>query len=92
MPPLDIPPPDDLIRLTEAVRLLQCHYATVHRWIQTGKLPGWRRVGTWFVSRADCLAMFRKGARKPVCQPHETPEYKRQTDAAMAYLRARGVG
>lgn len=57
-------PPDDLIPIAEAAKRLpshlpgkHVHIATVHRWIATGRLQGWRRGHYWFVSAADVRAM-----------------------------------
>jgi len=83
------PLPDDLIPLIKACEKLQCHPGTVQRWIAKGKLPGYRRLGRWFVSEADCAALFRKWRQKPACKPHETPEARRNHEAAEKILRER---
>lgn len=56
--------PTDLIGLAEAASLLpsrkagrRLHPVTVFRWIQRGRLEGWRIGGSWFVSRAAVLGM-----------------------------------
>jgi hypothetical protein len=57
--------PTDLISLKEATTLLKSvrpgkrlHIGTLRRWIESGRLPGYRKPGSpWlWVSRADVLA------------------------------------
>ncbi len=59
-------PPDDLVGLAEAARILPCaipgrkiHTATLCRWIFSGRLRGWKICGRLFVSRADLRALAR---------------------------------
>jgi excisionase family DNA binding protein len=49
--------PGDLIGVAEAARLLRVHVSCIYRWLHTGKLPAWRVVGRWWLSRADVLAV-----------------------------------
>lgn len=50
--------PNDLITPREAAGVLAAHLSSVHRWIQTGKLPAYRRASRWLVSRADVERML----------------------------------
>jgi len=66
-------PPTDLLSLTEAARLLPCskpgrkvHVSSLVRWIQSGKLPGWKIAGRMFVSRSDVLNFARPIPVRPV--------------------------
>jgi hypothetical protein len=61
--------PVDLISTRIAAKLLGgCNISTVYRWVLSGALPGWRRRGRWFVSRADVLAVWQRG------KPPEKPD------------------
>lgn len=50
--------PDDLIDTKEAASLCKCAVGSILRWIHTGKLAGWRRCGSYFVSKQSVLALF----------------------------------
>lgn len=54
------PLPDDAISTTAAGHLLKVHPSTVIRWIQAGRIPGWRVEKRFLVSRADVLARVRR--------------------------------
>ncbi len=83
--------PVDLIPLPTACKRLQCHPGTLLRWIIAKKIPGYRRLSRWFVSEADCAALFRKWHQKPACKPHETPAAQRQHQSAVKTLAAMGL-
>jgi excisionase family DNA binding protein len=51
-------PPEDLIKLAEAARLLKVCRQTVLRFVVTGRLTGWRIGHLWRVSKADVLAQI----------------------------------
>ncbi len=60
-------PPDDLIGLAEAARLLpsikpgrRVHLQSIYRWLERGRLKCWKRGRHKFVSRAEILAMHRQ--------------------------------
>ncbi len=80
--------PTDLITLSQAARLVGTHYATVTRWVLSGRLPFWRLGRRRFVSRAGVLAMIVPGsARQPVVPS------RRETDAfTREVLRRHGLG
>jgi len=82
--------PSDLIKLAEAARLVGVSPASIWRWLVTGKLPGYKLFGRWRVSKADLLAAYQKGARKPRCQPSELPSSQRQHEAAVSWLQRKG--
>jgi len=87
-------PPTDLIRPSEAARLLSCHVGTIHRWINRGKLPGYDRAGTRvMVSRADVLALVRPlevtTGRK--ARPRTTGQARKGHREAMRQLRKAGL-
>lgn len=77
--------PADLIPAREAATKLRCHIAAIHRWILTGKLPGWKRGGRWFVSQADLVAMYRR------FNPNGTPAEPGVPAWVTAELRKQGV-
>lgn len=79
--------PADLIRCTHAARLLGVSVSTVHRWIDSGRLRGWRVGGTRRVSRADCLSLPEKLGPPP--KPPPLPPSNRA--AVRAALLALGV-
>jgi excisionase family DNA binding protein len=51
--------PGDLITATELTKLLPTrpHVSTVIRWVQQGKLRGWRLGRKWMVSKAEGLRL-----------------------------------
>lgn len=64
--PFEPETPDDLIPAIEATKLLpssrtgkRIAVQTVYRWIENGRLRGWRLGGCVFVSRAEARAMLR---------------------------------
>jgi hypothetical protein len=64
--------PDDLISLAQACRLLpsrkpgrKMHVASLYRWVQRGKIQGWRVGSIWYVSERDVLAMIRPSSPLP---------------------------
>lgn len=71
--------PDDLISPDAAAQLLGLGVATVYRWLNRGKLAGWR-VGyrKLRVSRADVLGMV-KPVRRAVESPAVTAKVNRFT-------------
>jgi excisionase family DNA binding protein len=48
--------PDDPMKISAAARLMGCSPATVWRWILKGYIRGWRKGGTWRISRAELLS------------------------------------
>lgn len=85
--------PQDLLPLCEAARLLpgirpgkRLNVATLWRWCRTGKIPAWRIGRSWFVSRADVLAMPR-----PEVPPRPAVVRTEGYAAAVEYLRSVGV-
>jgi excisionase family DNA binding protein len=51
------PSPTDLIRILDAARLIDTHPGTIRRWLRSGRLRGYRRVGRYLVSKADVLGL-----------------------------------
>lgn len=49
--------PGECLTLPQIARMLGVNRATVHRWVQAGRLPAQSLRGTWFVRRADVEAM-----------------------------------
>ncbi len=84
--------PEDLIRPSQAAKLVGCHMATVCRWVMTGKLRGWKLAGRrYLVSRADVQAMLEPVAavgRIPVTPPPQARRMK--SERAKAELLAAG--
>lgn len=82
------PPPDDLIGLSEACRLIPSHrpgkrlcLPQLRRWIQSGRVRGWRRGRWWLVSRADILnlpAEFMPPPALIIPRAPRTPAWARQ--------------
>ena len=83
--------PRDLITPREAARLVGTHLSTVHRWLHSGRLRGWRRAGTrYLVSRAEVLAVIQPVAVGEVETPRTAAEDAAAAERAREYLRARG--
>lgn len=61
--------PTDLIHASKAARIAQICTSGMIRWILKKKLPGWKRGGRWFVSRADVEALFREYQAVPRYPP-----------------------
>jgi excisionase family DNA binding protein len=83
--------PTDLIRPSQAAKLLNLDIGTIYRWINSGKLPAWKRGGSHYVvSRADvaaCLEPVRKQPRlRPKPKTLKVPEWAQRT------LREAGIG
>ncbi len=57
--------PDDLIDTKTARRLVKVDLSTLYRWLQSGKLRAWKRVGRLLVSRSEVLALLRPVEPKP---------------------------
>ncbi len=89
------PVPEDLIGLAEACRLIPSRkpgrhlsIASLFRWIQRGKIRGWRIGGSWFVSRAAVRALFVPSEPLPEIVTQEA--FDRRQEEARAFLRERG--
>src|SRR5262249_32368420 len=80
------PVPADLIPVTLAAQQLCIHISTLYRWIETGPIPAWKRVGQLFVSQAELNDLF-----KPVAvAPHpETWTERRKRERATEGTLAR---
>lgn len=52
----DDPFPSDPIKTGTAARLMDTCPATIWRWILKGYIRGWRKGGTWRVSRSELLS------------------------------------
>ena len=62
------PVPADHCTTNEAARLAGCSLCSVYRWVRTGRVRGWRRVGRLVVSRSEVMGLFRQveaGRRLP---------------------------
>ena len=93
--------PSDLIPVNEAIRLLPGqkpgrtpHIASLYRWVQEGRLRGWKVAGRLVVSRAEVLGLIRPVVPrrpKPGCAAVEAT--RRQQDAETDRILARfGLG
>lgn len=83
--------PTDLIPAARAARILGCHLATVHRWVLSGRLPGWRRLGRWLVSEADARALLVPVDAEAPPRPRTAAVGRRGYEEAVAALRRLGV-
>lgn len=82
--------PDDLITPREAARLVRAHLSTVHRWIQHGQLPGYRRGRhRYLVSRADVEGLLNRV--QPVGVVATTAQEEREYQETMERLRRKGL-
>lgn len=62
--------PNDLIKPSEAARLVGVKPDTVYGWVQRGRLRGWKLdTGMLRVSRADVLGLLKPVTRVRVSQP-----------------------
>ena len=86
--------PTDLISPRKAAKLLGVHYATMYRWIWSGKLPAWDLCGLVRVSEADVRALVKPKPVKftpPV--KHATARQQARVEAwANEVLKRRGYG
>src|SRR5262249_2626882 len=62
--------PSDLISTTEAREIVGVTRDMLYQWIHSGKLPAWKRVGRYFVSRAELMALYQP---VPVSPPLDFP-------------------
>jgi hypothetical protein len=82
--------PEDLLDMKQAARLAKCHLASMYRYVFSGKLRGFKRVGRWFVSAADVKALFHRHQpasererERREAQAKELTERQRFTEAMM---------
>lgn len=85
--------PFDLISPRKAAKLVGVHYATMYRWIWSGKLPAWDLCGLVRVSEADVRALLRRKPVKHGPVKYATPRQDaRMEQWANEVLKARGYG
>ena len=92
------PRPDDLIPLAQATLLgpppprggtrQRC---TLLRWIQSGKLRGWRVAGYWYVSRSELLAFLEPVEAPAGAEAQQLAESVRRARETDEVLRRHGV-
>lgn len=75
--------PDDLITSTVAAKLALCQVVAVHRWVQAGRIRGWKRAGRLFVSEAEVRGLF-----KPVTCSKDSHAARLQASHNRAVSRA----
>lgn len=80
--------PADLITPKEAARLIRTHISTIHRWVQSGRLRGWKRGSRYLISRADVEAMLRPVT--PLPELTREKELEKRAEKAMEELRRDG--
>lgn len=89
--------PSDLLHICLAVRLIPgskpgrtLHCGTLKRWIDEGKVRGWKIGGRIHVSRAELLALVRPVQPR---RPRAVPEPTRAQQAALtkAILQRHGL-
>lgn len=86
--------PDDLIGCGQAAAIAHVHASGIRRWVDAGRLRGWRRGSRTFVSAAEVRGLFKriKPRRETQRERHE-----RRTTAAVfdmqcdAVLRRAGI-
>jgi excisionase family DNA binding protein len=89
--------PEDLITTAHAARIARLHIAGIRRWIKSGRLPGYRIGGRWWVSRAELMELWRTAGqlmaeRNPgIVLPSTRREQRAQYRASMDKLRELGV-
>lgn len=73
--------PGDLIGLADAARLVpssragkRTHVSTIWRWVQGGRLRGWKLGRLTFVSKGELLGLF-----KPVQTRQDRDRWTRET-------------
>lgn len=84
--------PSDAILAADAAELIGASKSTIHRWVEAGVIPGWRRgvrgrKPRLVVSRADVLAQVevvpaKTGAVRPVGKT-ELAERRRRTESIL---------
>jgi excisionase family DNA binding protein len=83
-------PPNDLISTTAAAKILRTSTKVVYRWVLTGKLRAWKRMGRYFLSTDEVKAawvLVQNG--KPLSRLQSTAQAEHAW--AMAFLKERGV-
>jgi excisionase family DNA binding protein len=85
IPPAE--PPEDLITTKEARRLMKTSLCTIYRWVLSGKLRGWKRVGRVMVSRSELLALLQPMPVKPKPAPQPRPVALTPTAAQLAWIQ-----
>lgn len=82
----------DLLKPTEAAKLLRVNVGQVYRWIMAGLLPSQRTptkrgLGHLRIERADVLALLQPVRRKPVLQvetARQAAERRKETRQTLA--------
>lgn len=83
--------PEDLITPKQASRLLGVHVSTIHRWVDTGRLKGYRRATCRkLVRQSDVEALIVPIKVVEVERPRTKAEEEDAASQAMARLRGRG--
>ena len=87
--------PTDLISLAEACKLIpsrkagrRLHIKTLYRWALNGRVRAWKIQGSWFVSKADMLALG--VPNEPLPDVQSSAERRRSYEEAMESLRKAG--
>ena len=84
--------PDDLIPLAEAAALLpsrkpgrRLNTTTLYRWVERGRVRGWKIGCVWFVSKAEILAVPTLNQPRPEVQT--AAERRRRVEEAKARFK-----
>ena len=88
--------PDDLISPRTACKMLAIdgkalNLSTLHRWVYSGRLAGYRREGRLCVSRADVAALVRPVPVQLTPRAQERSEKARRDRETNETLRAAGI-
>jgi excisionase family DNA binding protein len=55
----------DIMRLSDAAKMLHCHQSTLYRLCQRGQIPAFRLGGSWRINRADLERWMKRGTIRP---------------------------
>jgi excisionase family DNA binding protein len=86
--------PSDLIDVAVVARILQVHVSAVYRWLERGRIVGYRIGGRWRLSRADVMAFVRRTGPDVYCingKATGPPVDQVSHDDAMRLLRESGI-
>lgn len=58
--PIEKPPEEDLLTISEATALLKCSKASIYNWVRSGKIRSWKIGNRAYYKKADLMKSLRE--------------------------------